>query len=354
MAWDTDGLRLVYPGSFDPSGAGHLSTSSFNDAIQMDRGSAVELVIQLTDGRQFPTRLFVVSAACLSQADEADLRRLPDIGAALTQYRGLHSAAEPSLDLPSKLLDSPLRRSVAELAYGASVFDATRVARDLESMAQECSVEFMRAVAWFSKASALSETPSLDTARLLENYPAAAMAILPVERWRQNVADIRTRLRANDEIPEEVRIWKTRILASRGSPQKIGIEIREGGRSLTEAVRLYAQSFGWPEPERAVAYTTVLKLLGFNSSDPIIRLLVYSFRRLMLYRMGGAEAELKSPLPFDFPPCFQRLQTTLHSLGGRPGGKWINGLGLQEISPSAEDAELEFNLGRPHEMARGN
>jgi hypothetical protein len=70
--------------------------------------------------------------------------------------------------------------------------------------------------------------------------------------------------------------------------------------------------------------------------------------------MGGAEAELKNSLPFDFPPCFQRQRSTPDSLSGLPGSKWVNGLGLQEISPVAADAELEFVLGRPRETAAGN
>ena len=72
-----------------PAGVSRVSTSSFNDAAQMDAGSAVELVVQLTNGRQFPTGLFVASAACLSVAEEADLRRLPDIGAALAKISRL-------------------------------------------------------------------------------------------------------------------------------------------------------------------------------------------------------------------------------------------------------------------------
>jgi len=354
LASDNDGLRLFYPGSFDASGVSRLSTSSFNDAVQMDKGSAVELVVQLTNGRQFPTGLFVASALCLSVAEDADLRRLPAIGAALAKYRGLRLAREHSLNFPSELLESPLRKLAAELVYGASLFDATNAGRDLDALLKECSEGFIRVAAWFLEASALSEKASLDTARLLENYPYAEIAAVPVDRWRQTMVDLRARLRANDEIPGEVSLWRTTILSSRGATGKTGIESRDGGRKLTEAVRLYAKSSGWLESERSVAYTTVLRLLGFDSSDPIIQLLAESFRRLMLYRMGGAEAELKCPLPFDFPACFQRLQSTLDSLCGLPGNKWTKGMGLLEISPVAADAELEFTLGRPREIAAGD
>jgi hypothetical protein len=355
LASDNDGRRLYYPGAFDAAGVSRLSTSSFNDAVQMDAGSAVELVVQLTNGRQFPTGLFVASAACLSVAEEADLRRLPDIGATLAQYRGLNVAPEHLLDFPSELLESPLRKLAAELAYGASVFDGSQSGRDLDLLVKECSERFLRVTAWFSEASALGEMANVDAARLLKDYPDADIASLPVDRWRQTVADLRLRLRAQDEIPEEVSFWKTRILSLPGSPQRAGLESRDGGRYLTDAVRLYAQSFGWPESERRMAYTTVYRrLFRFVSSDPIIRLLAESFRRVVLYRMGGAEAELKNSLPFDFPPCFQRLRSTLDSLSGLPGSKWVNGLGLQEISPVAADAELEFVLGRPRETAAGN
>jgi len=74
----------------------------------------------------------------------------------------------------------------------------------------------------------------------------------------------------------------------------------------------------------------------------------------MLYRMGGAEAEVERPLPFDFPACFQRLQSTLDSLRGLSGRKWTSGMGLMEISPVAADAELEYRLGRPREMVAGD
>jgi hypothetical protein len=355
LAADNDGLRLLYPGSFDASGVSRFSASSFNDAAQLDQGSAVELVVELSNGRRFPTGLFVASATCLDMAEAADLGRLPRIGEALAKCRRLTEAPEHSLAFSSELLESPVGATAAELIYGASIFDASSVGGDLDTLLRKCSSEFIRVTDWFLAASAPSESGGLDATRIRDAYPETEVKSLPVNRWRRCVTDLRARLRANDEIPGEVSLWKTALLLSpRGAHMKAGIESRDGGGKLTEAIRLYAQSFSWQESEQFVAYTTVLKLLAFESSDPIIRLLAQSFRRVMLYRMGGAEAEVERPLPFDFPACFQRLQSTLDSLRGLSGRKWTSGMGLMEISPVAADADLEYRLGRPREMVAGD
>jgi hypothetical protein len=173
LAADNDGLRLFYPGSFDASGVSRLSTSSFNDAAQLDQGSAVELVVQLSTGRRFPTGLFVASAACLDIAEAADLARLPSIGEALAKCRRLTESPEHSLTYPSELLESPVGKFAGELIYGASAFDASAVGRDLDALLKECSEDFIRVTDWFRAASSLSENGSLEAARLLEAYPQA-------------------------------------------------------------------------------------------------------------------------------------------------------------------------------------
>lgn len=358
MAADEDGPRLLYPGSFDAAGVSHLSTSSFDDAVQLDQGSAVELVVQLSNGRQFATGLFVASAVCLDLAGGVDLSRLPRIGETLASCRRLAKAPEVSLafsSCSSELLKSPVGRSAAELIYGAFVFDSSTVQGDCDALIKTCVGQFVRVTAWFLAAWAASEDGSRDQAGLLDSYPEVEVDSLPVTRWRQSVADLHERLRANDQIPEEMGAWKTALLSNRTVPQmRSKIAARDGGQRLTEAIHMYAQSFAWPESDQSVAYSNVLKSLSFESRDPIIRLLTASFRRLMLYRMGGAEVELQRPMAVDFPPAFQRLKATLDSLCGPSRSEWTTGLGLMEISPVAADAELEYKLGRPRVMVAGH
>ena len=357
MAADEDGPRLLYPGSFDAAGVSHLSTSSFDDAVQLDQGSAVELVVQLSNGRQFATGLFVASADCLDRAEALDLSRLPGIGEtlAMCRRRKRKRKFEPSrYTSSSELLESPVGKSAAEVIYGAFVFDSSTIIGDFEALVKTCAEQFVRVTAWFLAASAASEDGTLAQVQLLESYPEAEVDSLPVKHWRQAVTDLRERLRTNDEIPEEVGVWKAGLLSSRPVRHIVtGIVARDGGQRLTEAIRKYAQSFTWSASEQSVAYTSVLQGLSFESRDPVIRLLAESFRRLMLYRMGGAEVELQRPMALDFPPAFQRLKATLDSLCGTSGSEWTTGLGLVEISPVAADAELEYRLGRPRAMVAG-
>lgn len=352
MVADNQGDRLLYPDSFDATGVSLLNASSLNDAVQLDQGGAGELVLRLPNGRRFPTGVFLASADCLDTAQDSDLARLPGIGAVLAKYHRLRHAPEHSLDFPAELLMSPVCGRAAELTYGASVFDASVVGPDLDAVLKRCSKAFIQVIDWFRAASSRSHSWGLDATQLLEGYPRIEVEALPFSRWQRAATDIWERLRMNSEIPLELNRWKDELLSSqRGGRSTNRIETREGGRELTEAIRSYAQSCSWPKSEQEVAYTNVLKRLPFDSSDPVIQLLAESFRRLMFYRMGGAEAELGRPLPFEFPPCFQRLQATLYSLGGRPGTKWTCGLGLMEISPVAADAELEYELGRPRALA---
>ena len=165
-----------------------------------------------------------------------------------------------------------------------------------------------------------------------------------------------TRLRAQDEIPGEVSLWKTGFCAPPGAPKGLRLESREGGRELTDAFSLYAQSFGWPESERIIAYTTVLtggSSVGFvRSSNPALGRVVSSACAL---QDGGSRSGTRNvPCRSTSLPCFQRLQSTLDSLRGLPGRKWTSGMGLMEISPVAADAELEFALGRPRQMVAGD
>jgi len=358
MAADEDGPRLLYPGSFDAAGVSHLSTASFDDAVQLDQGSAVELVVQLSNGRQFATGLFVASADCLDRAEAVDLSRLPSIGEtlAMCRRRKRKRKFEPSrYTSSSELLESPVGKSAAEVIYGAFVFDSCTVIGDFDALINTCAEQFVRVTAWFLAALAVSEDGALDQVQLLESYPESEVDSLPVKHWRQAVIDLRERLRTSDQIPEEMGAWKTTLLSNRTVPQmRSKIAARDGGQRLTEAIHMYAQSFAWPESEQSVAYTNVLKSLSFESRDPIIRLLTESFRRLVLFRLGGAEVELQRPMAVDFPPAFQRLKATLDSLCGPSRSQWTTGLGLIEISPVAADAELEYKLGRPRAMVAGN
>ena len=190
------------------------------------------------------------------------------------------------------------------------------------------------------------------------SFPDALEAIaqdMSAARWRYELATLRGPAL---DVVRIVRDWKHSLDTSLSQSELSDSELARmpGGVELGQGYRKYQlASAGELLPRirqglfvRACRYLEAAARRG--DDDVLIPAIANALRQLVLYRMGDTTAVQQTTLDMSEGPL-ACLATSTQALSafvqGRPAVvRWPEGIGFAEISPAADDAELERTLGR--------
>jgi hypothetical protein len=348
---------LCEAGRMPRNGTKDLQLIEFRDALHTARVVSARVLLRFGENTFVKTDLYIASAERVKQAllegtSCQDLFTLPGIGAALkTAWEVLQPGArvrvEPALKAPESL-----QRWVLRLAWCAHVFDSNESDAPPEGELR-LPPEYEALRNWVRQARSarlhLAPTPP---------FPDALEAIaqdMSAVRWRQELATLRG---PAVDVVRIVRDWKYGLDTgmNRGDVSDSELARMPGGVELSQGYRKYqlASAGDLVARTRQGLFVKACKNLEAavhrGDDDVLIPAIANALRQLVLYRMGDASAVQQTTLSMSTGPlaCLATSTLALSSLvQGRPfSATWPEGIGFAEISPAADDAELEKTLGR--------
>jgi hypothetical protein len=359
------GEETLYPLLNQPSNARawvqKVPLVHFRDAVLVCPSWAGELILRLrtrdSDLSDINTGRYLLSAESLAREllslpTPSAIFQIPALGDLLSKYRNL--VAQPSTDelpIPSENIPAELSKYLGRLRYLASVLDGRSPQK---AVTGSSDIEDLDPLGiWLEKAQGCARA-GLSDIEINEPPPYDLIAALPVLRWVQQITALIEELRQNSALPLMVGDFRL----SFGSGMTAGQSAlcgRQGGMALWHAVNSYRLSLKDQMPRErdlVVQLRRLETIISDPANDLVVRALAQAFRFMNYYRLG--RRAMLDTAPFvSWPPLLGPLRTTLNALRAERTGQLIEsvwpplGVGLAEISPTAQDTELERRLGRP-------
>jgi len=332
----------------------------FRDAVLSYPYSVGELILRLRtrDGNlpDINTGHYLASAQNLakefmSYPATSPLFAIPILGPMLLKYRCLvERPADKCLPVADRI---PVEISayLARLRFLAKVLDDSiaeshdkRVAAD--GSGPDTLVDWLREALEHARA-------GLTDAEVSVPPPCELINLLPVPRWIERITRLISELRQNATLPLLIREFRNSF-ESGATTSRVSLSQRKGGMDLWHAVNSYRLSLQAPhvsERDQAGQLKRFEAIVSDLETDPVVKFLAQAFRYMNYYRLNR-RSMLDTEVFSSWPPMLGPLRATLAALQAREAGKAINtlwpqfGVGLAEISPAAQDSDLESELGR--------
>jgi hypothetical protein len=253
------------------------------------------------------------------------------------------------LPIPNEDVPSELSSFLGRLRFLASILDGPGL--ETEVSASAIADEDYLSV-WLERAIRCARA-GLTDAELNSSPPYEVIAALPVPRWVKRITALIEELRQNGALPSLVRDFRASF-ASDVTAEKPALCGRNGGMDLWHAVNSYRLSLQQQTPKErdlAVQLQRLENIISNAANDSVVRSLAQAFQFMNYYRLN--RRSMLDTAPFaTWPPLMGPLRTTLDALRAERTGEPIEvvwpefGVGLSDISPAAQDWELERRLWR--------
>lgn len=338
----------------------------FRDAVMSYPYSVGELILRLrTREENLPdinTGCYLASAQNLSKefmsySVTSPAFAIPVLGPLLLTYRYLvERPADKCLPVPENNIPAELGAYLTRLRFLASVLDDSidesndRRGDATTGLGPDILVNWLREA--LEKARA-----GLTDAEISVPPPFELINVLPVPRWIARITGLIGELRQNATLPLLIQEFRNSF-ESGATTSRVALCQRKGGLDLWHAVNSYRLSLQAPhvsERDQAGQLKRFEAIISDSGTDPVVRFLAQAFQFMNYYRLNRRSMLDTGPFS-SWPHMLGTLRSTLAALQAKQAGIMTEiiwpqlGIGLADVSPAIQDAELERHLGRPEQQ----
>jgi hypothetical protein len=288
----------------------------------------------------------------MSLPRESAIFEIPTVGRLLLRYRELvERPTADELPISNEEIPAELSTYLSRLRSLASALDGPGPQK-LEATPSGTS-DLDRLSVWLENAIRCARA-GLTHAEVKIAPPYEVINALPVPRWVERITALVEELSQNGTLSSLLGDFRASF-ASGATAEKPALCGRNGGMDLWYAINSYRLSLYQQTPKERDLVIQIRRLetiISNADNDSVVRSLAEAFQFLNYYRLDR-RSMLDTTLFSSWPPLLGPLRATLDALRAERAGEPVEvvwpqfGVGLADISPAAQDWELERRVRRP-------